>query len=120
MSYKAGLTGWVFAAALACGGGETAPPPAAPVDPAGAESPEAPAPGPGGNRAACEAYIAHSNGVSCMTLKLDASTICSPQLDQMPCDLAPYFNCLAENTKCNGALPDIAGQASCGQATCKL
>jgi hypothetical protein len=55
-----------------------------------------------------------------MTLKLDASTICSPQLDQMPCDLAPYFNCLAENTKCNGALPDIAGQASCGQATCKL
>jgi hypothetical protein len=115
----------VGVSALACSGMDDlmtdAAPPPAPVEAAPASDP-APSAAPtsgGGNVAACTKYIEKYNSLECMGgVKLDAATMCSPSMDQMPCDISKYWNCMAENTKCNGAIPDMSGLQGCGSPVC--
>lgn len=138
MSSKGWMLVVVMGASLACGGieglvddalkdvatkaieGEGGDAPAAAE---AAAEPAAAAPaaaGGGGNAAACQKYIEAYNAAPCMaSAKMDAATICNPALDQMPCDVSKYFLCMAENTKCNGPIPDLAGTAGCGQPVCQ-
>jgi hypothetical protein len=122
----------VVGSSLACGGlqtmveeameGEapvTAPAPAVEAEVA----PAAPAAGGGGgsNVAACKKYVETVNAAECMAAaKMDAEMMCNPALDQMPCDLSKYYTCLAENTKCNGPVPDLSGLQGCGAPTCPM
>ena len=100
-------------------------PPPAPVEvaePAPAEpAPAAAAGGGGGNVAACKKYVEAVNAAPCMSAaKLDPAAICNDALDMMGCDISKYFDCMATNTKCNGPIPDLAGQATCGAPTCPM
>ena len=39
--------------------------------------------------------------------------------EDLDCDISGYFDCLTENTSCDGDLADISGWTSClSQATC--
>lgn len=67
-----------------------------------------------GNVAACRAYVEAFNGLDCMaTIKFDVDEFCPSALDLAPTDMAPYYDCLRENAKCAGELPDLAGQSEC-------
>ena len=68
-----------------------------------------------GNAAACKNYIEAYNAMSCIpgATKLDAATICPDNLDMSPIDMSEYYNCMAAASKCNGDMPDLAGQADC-------
>ena len=68
-----------------------------------------------GNAEACKNYVQAYNDMTCIpdATKLDPATICPDNLDMSPVDMAEYYNCMAENSKCNGDLPDLAGQANC-------
>ncbi len=95
---------------------------AAPADAgkAAEPAPAADAGGAKGNAAACRKYIETLNGLACMSAmpKQDPAMVCSDALDMMPCDVSKYYNCMAENSKCNGQIPDMAGTANCGTPTC--
>jgi hypothetical protein len=70
------------------------------------------------NLAACERYVDAYNGLTCMSaVKLEKSTMCPSNLDLTPTDMASYYDCLAENSKCNGDIPDLAGQMNCSIPT---
>lgn len=93
------MTRWITASAaaaavmfsLACGGGGNAD-----------------------NAAACKRYVEKQNGLECMKMaQLNANDMCPDTLDMSPVDMASYYDCLAENAKCNGEIPDLAGQANC-------
>jgi hypothetical protein len=94
-------------------------PTSAPMPADAAPSAAAPASSGGsGNAAACQKYIERYNGLPCLGgVKVDAASMCTGQ-DAMPCDISKYWNCMAENTKCKGAMPDIVGTASCGSPVC--
>ena len=72
--------------------------------------------GGGGNQAACLEYVEHYNSLACIK-KVGAtftpSDMCPPELDITPQDMTGYYNCLKENSKCNGDIPDLAGASSC-------
>ncbi|MEZ4320237.1 MAG: hypothetical protein R3F61_22350 [Myxococcota bacterium] len=70
------------------------------------------------NQAACKSYIEAQNALPCMKMaQTDASQICPDQLDMSPVDMTEYYGCLEENAKCNGDIPDLAGQANCSMPT---
>ena len=64
------------------------------------------------NEAACRAYVDHQNGLDCMPAKLNADQMCG-NLGMNPQNMVPFYNCMKNNAKCNGDLPDLAGQADC-------
>ena len=67
-----------------------------------------------GNVGACKAYVEAFNSLECMaTVQLEAAEMCPDALNMAPTDMAPYYTCLRENAKCNGGLPDLAGQSNC-------
>ena len=70
------------------------------------------------NVGACKNYVQAMNDLECLDMKMNAGDMCSDMLDLSPCDLATYYNCMAESAKCNGDLPDLDGQQDCGTPTC--
>ncbi len=70
------------------------------------------------NVGACKNYVQSYNDLSCMAVDLNADDMCPASLDMTPCDLATYYNCMADAMKCNGDIPDISGQMDCGSPTC--
>ena len=88
------MGGLTLALGLACGGGG----------------------GGGGGSAtqdACIAYWTHYNDMPCMSsvADMDVETACPATLSYV--DQADYYTCLLDNAKCNGDIPDLAGQSSC-------
>lgn len=62
----------------------------------------------------CKAYVKKQNSLRCMKdAQLNEDDICPEQLNMTPKDMGPYYECLAENAKCKGKVPDLGGQASC-------
>lgn len=62
----------------------------------------------GANRQACEAYVAHMNTLeSCMNITYQADNLCLG-VDGAPVDMAPYYDCLRENSRCNGTEPELS------------
>lgn len=70
------------------------------------------------NAAACQDYIDKVNTLECY--KGAAFTFDCSIYDSTSCDIADYFDCLTENTKCNAmGQPDQSGTPSCAsKATC--
>lgn len=62
----------------------------------------------GDNRRACEAYVEHMNTLeTCMNITYDADNLCSG-VDGAPVDMAPYYDCLRENSRCDGTEPVLS------------
>lgn len=63
-----------------------------------------------GNKTACEAYVKHMNGLECLGVEYKADEMCA-MVDKSPLDMEEYYNCMAENSKCEGKVPkiDISG-----------
>jgi hypothetical protein len=81
----------------------------------------APAPQPAGggaNTAACVRYVEAFNHAECNTVALAVGELCPAALDLAPCDLAPYYDCMAAAVGCRGDLLDLSGQASCALPSC--
>ncbi|MFT5686354.1 MAG: hypothetical protein ACI8RZ_007310 [Myxococcota bacterium] len=70
-----------------------------------------------GNVAACESWVAHSNSLPCYPVDFDASEMCPPSLDMTPIDMASYYECMVEGSRCNGAIPDMADAGNCSVPT---
>jgi hypothetical protein len=69
---------------------------------------------PTGNQAACRRYVEAFNGLGCTgNIQFDIDEFCPSALDLAPSNMGPYYDCLRENAKCNGELPDLAGQVNC-------
>lgn len=55
-----------------------------------------------GNRAACERYVAHMNGLSdCLGLRYEASNLCQG-VDDAAVDMEPFYDCLVRHSRCDG------------------
>ena len=66
------------------------------------------------NKDACVSWVETQNALPCMSaVQQDAGTMCPDTLDQTPIDMASYYNCMEENAKCNGDIPDLMGQTEC-------
>lgn len=129
---KRWILGLVVGTSLACGNVQALveqatkeaagpAPVSAPAPAAEAEPAPAPAAGGGSNVDACKKYVETVNAASCMAAaKMDPAMMCNDALNQMPCDLSKYYNCLTEATKCNGDIPDLSGVAACGAPTCPM
>lgn len=66
------------------------------------------------NVAACEAYVDKHNSLECTKdMKYEASEMCPSALDMNPSDMSPMYDCMVENAKCDGAIPDFGGLADC-------
>lgn len=66
------------------------------------------------NVGACKKYVAHFNELKCTKdIKLVEADFCPAALDMNPSDMAPFYECLTSNAKCNAKIPDLAGQADC-------
>jgi hypothetical protein len=70
------------------------------------------------NVAACNQYVDAFNNAACNAVDLNAGDLCPETLDMSPCDMSPYYQCMAEAVKCNGDFLDISGQANCSMPTC--
>lgn len=67
-----------------------------------------------GNQAACQKYVEKHNSQPCLKMApLDAAQMCIAGLDQSPVNMVARYECMAENTKCNGDIPDLGGIADC-------
>ena len=70
------------------------------------------------NEAACNNW---KQAVSCEGADLSILNMldCSTY-DSYACDISAYFDCLTENTKCNGSVLDVSGWTGCQNlAVCK-
>lgn len=67
------------------------------------------------NVGACKKYVEHFNSLRCMPkeAKLVEADFCPSALDMNPNDMGPFYECLSSNSKCNGKVPDLGGQANC-------
>ncbi|MEZ4240072.1 MAG: hypothetical protein R3F59_28770 [Myxococcota bacterium] len=70
------------------------------------------------NVEACKQYVEAFNGAACNQVDLNAADLCPDTLNMSPCDLSPYYKCMADAVKCNGDFLDISGQANCSMPTC--
>ena len=64
--------------------------------------------------------IAHetADGAACNAIDLNAADLCPDTLDMSPCDMSPYYKCMADAVKCNGDFLDISGQSNCTMPSC--
>jgi hypothetical protein len=70
--------------------------------------------GGGENVAACKRYVEKVNGLACMSsVQMNADDICPDALDISTLDMSGYYDCMADNSKCNGDIPDLGGISSC-------
>lgn len=68
-----------------------------------------------GNAEACRNYVETQNALPCMqkaNVVLEYDTMCGAVADS-PLDMSKFYTCMAENAKCDGDTPDLAGQADC-------
>ena len=65
------------------------------------------------NTAACQAWVAHSNSLSCYPVNFDADEMCPASLDMTPVDMSSYYQCMIEGTRCNGDIPDLDDAGKC-------
>ena len=69
-----------------------------------------------GNSDACRAYVAHYNALSCVQsvgINFEADDMCPDALNLSSADMSSYYQCMSDNSKCNGDIPDMAGAADC-------
>ena len=64
------------------------------------------------NMQACKDHVAHWNTMDCLKSVPRDDSFCDG-FNNAYVDYRPYFQCLTENTKCNGAIPDLGGASSC-------
>ncbi|MCA9566356.1 MAG: hypothetical protein KC656_00875 [Myxococcales bacterium] len=66
------------------------------------------------NKAACLKWVEKHNSMPCLKVaQLDPESSCPDALDMSPTDMSKMYECQAENTKCNGDIPDLAGMMNC-------
>jgi hypothetical protein len=67
------------------------------------------------NVESCRAWVKKQNALSCWpaAAQMNPDEVCPPAINQNPNDMRPYYTCMADNAKCNGNIPDLAGQSSC-------
>lgn len=70
------------------------------------------------NVAACKGYVEAFNGAACNAIDLNAADLCPDTLDMSPCDMSPYYECMANAVKCNGDFLDISEQSNCSMPAC--
>lgn len=70
-----------------------------------------------GNKAACQAWVEHSNSLPCYPVNFDASEMCPASLDMTPIDMSSYYHCMIEGTRCNGNIPDLSEAGECAMPT---
>ena len=63
----------------------------------------------------CKEYVAHFNDLECLpdSAHLNEDDYCPAALDMNPNDMGPFYECLKENAKCDGKIPDLKGQSNC-------
>ena len=67
------------------------------------------------NVESCESWIDSQN---CGDYDFSGDIVCS-SYEELECDISGYFDCLSDNTSCDGDMPDISGWSAClSQATC--
>jgi len=67
---------------------------------------------------ACKSYITTQNELPCMkAAQIEADQMCPSQLDMSPIDMTEYYGCMEAAAKCNGDIPDLAGQVDCSMPT---
>ena len=58
---------------------------------------------PGENRRACATWVAHVNDLdACLAVTYEVDNLCAG-VDDVPVDLGPWFRCLIDHTRCDGA-----------------
>lgn len=67
------------------------------------------------NVASCERYVDHMNGLECLDIEYSKEDMCS-MLDMSPVDMSSYYDCLVENSSCDGEIPKI-DTSSCTMPT---
>ena len=68
------------------------------------------------NVEACKGYVANYNSLACLKaagVQLNPDDMCPSALNQSPLDMRDYYTCMADASKCNGNIPDLAGAADC-------
>jgi uncharacterized lipoprotein NlpE involved in copper resistance len=68
------------------------------------------------NVAACKYYVQTYNGLDCLKsagIQLNADDVCPSGLNMSPLDMRDYYKCMADNSKCNGNIPDMSGVSGC-------
>ncbi|MCA9492854.1 MAG: hypothetical protein KC621_23140 [Myxococcales bacterium] len=56
-------------------------------------------------RSACEAWVAHVNGLEgCLHVTYDADNLCQG-VDEQPDEIVVWFQCLADHSSCDGGEP---------------
>ncbi len=68
------------------------------------------------NVEACKGYVANYNSLDCLKaagVQLEANDMCPDALNASPLDMRDYYTCMADASKCNGNIPDLAGAADC-------
>ncbi|MFH1466075.1 MAG: hypothetical protein ABIO70_16950 [Pseudomonadota bacterium] len=72
------------------------------------------------NVAACKYYVEAYNGLSCLKssgIQLNADDVCPSGLNLSTIDMREYYKCMADNSKCNGNIPDMSGVGGCRMPT---
>lgn len=65
------------------------------------------------NVAACKAHVEHFNSLSCIPEGSRHKDSYCETYDNSFIDYKEFFDCMTENAKCNGAVPDLGGLSSC-------
>ncbi len=53
------------------------------------------------NEAACEAWVEHMNGLTCTNVRYVSDEMCA-NADDVPVDMAAYYDCARANARCDG------------------
>jgi len=65
---------------------------------------------------ACRGYVEKYNSLSCLKaagVHLAPGDMCPVALNSSPLDMRAYYSCMADASKCNGNIPDLAGASDC-------
>ena len=61
-----------------------------------------------GNEEACARYVDHMNSLTCMGgVEYNKDDMCG-MLDMSPVDMTEYYDCLIENSSCDGDIPKMS------------
>jgi hypothetical protein len=70
------------------------------------------------NVESCKKYVQAFNDATCNAVDLNGEELCPQSLDLSPCNMGPYYTCMANAVRCNGDFLDISGQANCSMPNC--
>ncbi len=69
-----------------------------------------------GNVEACTAYVEQHNSLSCVQslgVTYEPADMCPDALNLNPNDMSEYYQCMADNSQCDGDIPKLDGLSNC-------